>query len=377
MIIQNEYCNGGSLGQAVASQRNQGTACTERQARTILLHVAKGLKYIHSMHMVHLDVKPDNIFISSDGDRHNTSITQRSSFSSVDDGFEDDTPAANNTYKIGDLGHVTSVLDPAVEEGDCRYLAPEMLQDDYSDLPRVDIFALGLTIYEAATGRNLPRNGEEWHSIRNGNLPDIPGYSEEIQDLIKRMIHADPSQRPTASELVDHKIFQEDPSAGAVAAADSTTPTRPETDRASLRLQRELEESNQKNQELEAQLEKAKYYMQHLIPCSNTFVFTSPIQCNNKNNNNNAPISITPMLTDFNNFLVSLEDKSKTENPQSCHNDCASPNMFKITSNKGRSPRPKHYTTRQQKKRRAGDNGNTVKYNQLIGKKEVRSQSIY
>lgn len=245
MIIQNEYCNGGSLADAITNLQIEKKTFSEQELRELLLQVAEGLKYIHGMQLVHMDIKPGNIFITKE--KRLSAVN----YDSADDGFDEEEATEEEeevTYKIGDLGHVTSINNPQVEEGDCRYLPTEILHEDFMHLPKADIFALGLTVYEAGGGGPLPKNGPEWHKIRNGDLNELPQYSRELNDLLKLMVHPDPESRPSAFCLIQHRVLC------------------PFANKTKEQLFRELNAERMKREIIGKQLEEAKKCLKSIAP---------------------------------------------------------------------------------------------------------------
>jgi wee1-like protein kinase len=214
-----------------------------------------------------MDIKPDNIFLtkridvtastkeSSSHSHHNLSSLSHHnrsvhSLAEGDDGFDehdytydsdsDDCPEADACYKIGDLGLLTHAFGREVEEGDCRYMAPELLNEETEkDLTKTDIYALGMTLIEILSGKSLPKNGNEWHEIRKSSSPlSLPSTSPGLCRLIQRMIDLDPSKRPSAAFIVQQ------------------SEVRSSCDKTKAQLKRELNSSMQKIKELEEQLNK-------------------------------------------------------------------------------------------------------------------------
>ncbi|KAK6056202.1 hypothetical protein COOONC_06294 [Cooperia oncophora] len=88
------------------------------------------------------------------------------------------------------------------EEGDAKYLAPEVL--NASPTKAADVFSIGITILEVTTDIDLPSRGDTWHQIRSGHIPDrfFKGVSKDLTRLIKWLMSPDPASRPTTAQAL-------------------------------------------------------------------------------------------------------------------------------------------------------------------------------
>ncbi|KAI9101982.1 kinase-like domain-containing protein [Phlyctochytrium arcticum] len=173
-----DLCEGGSL-QVYLEEKCRDVTLDELRTWRILTDVALGLKHIHDLQLVHLDIKPGNVFITNDG-----------------------------RLKIGDFGVASRSPVPRGDdrEGDRTYIAPEILRDSMFGKP-ADVFSLGLIILEVTANVILPENGPYWHKLREGDLSEInfgETTSPALLDLIRSMLDPKPTRRPTVDAILTH-----------------------------------------------------------------------------------------------------------------------------------------------------------------------------
>ncbi|KAK2664569.1 hypothetical protein Ddye_003143 [Dipteronia dyeriana] len=214
-----EYLNGGDLYSLL---RNLG-CLDEEVARVYLAEVVLALEYLHSLRVVHRDLKPDNLLIAHDGHIKLTDfgLSKVGLINSTDDLSG---PAVSGTSLLGDDEPQLSVSEHQRERrkkrsavGTPDYLAPEILLGTGHGTT-ADWWSVGVILFELIVGIP-PFNAEHPQKIFDNILnrkipwPQVPDeMSPEAHDLIDRLLTEDPNQRlgaGGASEVKQHVFFKD------------------------------------------------------------------------------------------------------------------------------------------------------------------------
>ena len=153
----------------------------ERRILKMYYRILKALEYLHSLHYVHRDIKPENILITN-----------------------------NFKPKLADFG--TSAKKNIIANTFCgtyEYMAPEVyLRCKQND--RVDVWAVGILLYEI-THRKTPFRDDTLQSIKDKleskTLYFKSDINEKIKDFIYYALKFNPKHRPSITELLNHKLF--------------------------------------------------------------------------------------------------------------------------------------------------------------------------
>jgi hypothetical protein len=172
-----------------------GGALPWQVAVTVSAQVAAALAAAHARGIVHRDVKPGNVMVTTSG------------------------------VKLVDFGISAAVGEIEGRDGELlgtpAYLAPERIEGG-PVRPATDVYALGLLLYRALAG-TMPWDAASstqmlkahlW--VEPARLPPVPGLPGEVGRLVSRCLAKQPAERPTAAEA-----------AGVLADLVGLTPTRP------------------------------------------------------------------------------------------------------------------------------------------------------
>ena len=146
---------------------DKGEVFAETRAIRLIQRVASALAYAHAEGVVHHDIKPGNLFLTSEGQ-----------------------------IKIGDLGLATwvkergsSLMEPGVAVGTPAYISPEQISGGGTVDSRTDIYSLGATFYHLVTGQ-IPYSGDTSEEVMSKHVTEPFPWPQEIRpELSEALCH--------------------------------------------------------------------------------------------------------------------------------------------------------------------------------------------
>ena len=182
-----------------------------KEAIGIAIQVASGIEAAHEQHIIHRDIKPQNMLISMDG-----------------------------KVKVADFGIARAVssqtMNAATVVGSVHYISPEQARGGYSD-ERSDLYSLGITMFEMVTG-HVPFEGDNTVTVALAHLeepmPDPRTLNPDVSPSLARIILKCTEKRPerrypnaaaVISDLRRALLNDDDPAVGAVKEEDHSSDT--------------------------------------------------------------------------------------------------------------------------------------------------------
>ncbi|XP_057306115.1 leucine-rich repeat serine/threonine-protein kinase 2-like isoform X1 [Hydractinia symbiolongicarpus] len=180
-----EYAPLGNLENTLTSGRGLSRGMQHR----IAVQISEGLAYLHQNNIVHRDLKPSNVLVVSlsMGMLINVKITD---------------------YGIS---QESTFLGLAAQKGTSGYQAPEIAKGDGEYHTEVDIFSLGITLYQVVAGGAMPFGEKSFQNeldeavLSNKAITKITSHGSapwpDMEHLIRRCILANPDKRPSANDI--------------------------------------------------------------------------------------------------------------------------------------------------------------------------------
>ncbi|XP_020368770.1 serine/threonine-protein kinase 17B-like [Rhincodon typus] len=189
IILVLEYAAGGEVFNLCVADRDE--ALSERDVIRLLRQTLEGVVFLHQNNIVHLDLKPQNILLTSSSPLGDIKI--------VDFGL------SRRVDNVGELREIT---------GTPEYIAPEILNYDPIS-PETDMWSIGVLVYMLLTGKS-PFQGEDkqetFLNISQVNVDyseeTFEGVSQTAVKFIQQLLVKKPEDRINAEACLFHPWLQ-------------------------------------------------------------------------------------------------------------------------------------------------------------------------
>ncbi|XP_034694188.1 serine/threonine-protein kinase ATG1c-like [Vitis riparia] len=181
-----EYCRGGDLSMYIQSY----VRVPEATAKHFMQQLAAGLQVLRDNNLIHRDLKPQNLLLSTNDN--------------------------NSVLKIADFGFARSLQPRGLAETLCGsplYMAPEIMQLQKYDA-KADLWSVGAILFQLVTGRT-PFTGNNQiqllqNIVKSSELhfpPDNNDLSADCKDLCQKLLRRNPVERLTFEEFFNHPFL--------------------------------------------------------------------------------------------------------------------------------------------------------------------------